>query len=280
MKRQLERLKGKRLVTGDPNLMTKDEICINATPNGGVEVKEIGTDGKIKDLVGSGDNGGGNSSGEVKERWVSIDISTVNPDLDFKELTVYYPTKLGYRVLNELCDMFIGLAAIQYSSGNGYAISGGTMNIGELNNIRKGVTDYADKQFVVRALKFREVNNSNKFIDIAAGAPQHTYEGGLGNLDTLSLYPILLNHNFWKDKNKEERLFLTVFAYSVVMEMKQVDEDVLLKDLYNNNITIEDLFVQNGITEEFINMFPLIYINKEEELNKVIEYINNYDGYN
>lgn len=58
MKRQLDRLKGKRLVTGDPNLMTKDEICINATPNG-VEVKEIGIDGKIKDLAGSGESGGG-----------------------------------------------------------------------------------------------------------------------------------------------------------------------------------------------------------------------------
>ena len=52
MKRRLNTLKGKRLVTGDTNLMTKDEICINATPNG-VEVKEIGTDGKIKDLAGN-----------------------------------------------------------------------------------------------------------------------------------------------------------------------------------------------------------------------------------
>lgn len=54
MKRQLDRLKGKRLVTGDPNLMTKDEICINATPNG-VEVKEIGTDGSIKDIATGGE---------------------------------------------------------------------------------------------------------------------------------------------------------------------------------------------------------------------------------
>ena len=64
MKRQLDRLKGKRFVTGDPNLMTKDEICINATPNG-VEVKEIGVDGKIKDLAGS--KGGGGEGGEVKD---------------------------------------------------------------------------------------------------------------------------------------------------------------------------------------------------------------------
>lgn len=64
MKRQLDRLKGKRLVTGDPNLMTKDEICINATPNG-VEVKEIGTDGKIKDLAGSGS--GNNTDNELLE---------------------------------------------------------------------------------------------------------------------------------------------------------------------------------------------------------------------
>lgn len=57
MKRQLERLRGKRLVTGDANLMTKNEICINTTSNGGVEVKEIGIDGKIKDLASSGSNG-------------------------------------------------------------------------------------------------------------------------------------------------------------------------------------------------------------------------------
>lgn len=56
MKRQLERLKGKRLVTGDANLMTKNEICINTTSDGGVEVKEIGADGKIKDLASSGSN--------------------------------------------------------------------------------------------------------------------------------------------------------------------------------------------------------------------------------
>lgn len=60
MKRQLDRLKGKRLVTGDPNLMTKDEICINATSNG-VEVKEIGTDGSIKDIAS------GNSENTKKE---------------------------------------------------------------------------------------------------------------------------------------------------------------------------------------------------------------------
>lgn len=54
MKRQLERLKGKRLVTGDTNLMTKNEICINTTSDGGVEVKEIGVDGKIKDLASGG----------------------------------------------------------------------------------------------------------------------------------------------------------------------------------------------------------------------------------
>lgn len=58
MKRQLKRLKGKRLVTGNPNLMTRDEICINTTSNGGVEVKEIGTDGKIKDLANSGGGSG------------------------------------------------------------------------------------------------------------------------------------------------------------------------------------------------------------------------------
>lgn len=63
MKRRLNTLKGKRLVTGDANLMTKDEICINATPNG-VEVKEIGTDGKIKDLAGNA-----NTSSQEDDCW-------------------------------------------------------------------------------------------------------------------------------------------------------------------------------------------------------------------
>lgn len=54
MKKQLKRLKGKRLVTGDANLITKDEILINTTSDGEVYVKEIGTDGKIKDLSSGG----------------------------------------------------------------------------------------------------------------------------------------------------------------------------------------------------------------------------------
>ena len=78
MKRQLDRLKGKRLVTGDPNLMTKDEICINATPNG-VEVKEIGTDGKIKDLAGSsGSSSEGGKGFEYKSSKVCWKIDPKN----------------------------------------------------------------------------------------------------------------------------------------------------------------------------------------------------------
>lgn len=84
MKRQLDRLKGKRLVTGDPNLMTKDEICINATPNG-VEVKEIGTDGKIKELAGgSGSNSGGSGDSEVKEyEYYEINFNGLDEDQTF-----------------------------------------------------------------------------------------------------------------------------------------------------------------------------------------------------
>ena len=73
MKRQLDRLKGKRLVTGDPNLMTKNEICINATPNG-VEVKEIGVDGKIKDLAGSS----GSSSNDEEEFFIFLQVLPQN----------------------------------------------------------------------------------------------------------------------------------------------------------------------------------------------------------
>ena len=85
MKRRLNTLKGKRLVTGDSNLMTKDEICINTTPNG-VEVKEIGTDGKIKDLAGSSNNGGGGGD----------NITTIQQFLNkYKNLHVVYEIASG-----------------------------------------------------------------------------------------------------------------------------------------------------------------------------------------
>lgn len=83
MKRRLNTLKGKKLVTGDPNLMTKDEICINATPNG-VEVKEIGTDGKIKDLVGSG--GGGDSE---QREWLYYKLNRETNNDMFSNVLIY-----------------------------------------------------------------------------------------------------------------------------------------------------------------------------------------------
>lgn len=85
MKRQLERLKGKRLVTGDANLMTKNEICINATSDGGVEVKEIGVDGKIKQLSGS--SGSSSSDGEYYK------FITHNSLNDMKQLACLFKYK-------------------------------------------------------------------------------------------------------------------------------------------------------------------------------------------
>jgi hypothetical protein len=256
MKKKIGEIYNKPIVTGDKNLVTKNEIHESTL------------------------NGGSGASGEAKERWVSIDISAINPGpLEFKDFSIYEPTELGHRILNELCDMFIGWAAIPYTSGNGYSISGGTMNVGELNNKRKGVDSEGreDKSFRVRAFKFREVSNSNKFIDIVGGLPQHPYEGGLGNLDTLAWYPILLNHSFWNDKNEEERLFLTIILYNTLVLMLGLNEDTIINDLYTNNITIEDLFIQNNMTE-VANALKLIYVNKEEELNKTIEYMTNYNG--
>lgn len=86
MKRQLDRLKGKRLVTGDVNLMTKDEICINTTPNG-VEVKEIGPDGEIKDLAG----GSNSSSGESVNEDIEFIYIKLN-GIDFLQNTTYLIT--------------------------------------------------------------------------------------------------------------------------------------------------------------------------------------------
>lgn len=77
MKRQLDRLKGKRLVTGDPNLMTKDEICINATSNG-VEVKEIGSDGEIKDLSSGGDSSSNENTGQIEYLYICFSMTATN----------------------------------------------------------------------------------------------------------------------------------------------------------------------------------------------------------
>lgn len=89
MKRQLNRLKGKRLVTGDPNLMTKNEICINATPNG-VEVKEIGTDGNIKDITSGG---GGDTPSGGGDNWEVINAKAYGIEWTlFKDTTKEDPT--------------------------------------------------------------------------------------------------------------------------------------------------------------------------------------------
>ena len=98
MKRRLNTLKGKKLVTGDPNLMTKDEICINATPNG-VEVKEIGTDGKIKDLAGSGDNGSSNKNVKyygIGSYFRGLHVST-SESLKIGQLGSIIPISIDYR---------------------------------------------------------------------------------------------------------------------------------------------------------------------------------------
>lgn len=110
MKRQLERLKGKRLVTGDPNLMTKDEICINATPNG-VEVKEIGADGKIKDLAGSGDNASG-SNKNVKYYGIGVyfrglHVST-SECLKIGQLGSIIPISVDYRTSDAMSNNGLG----------------------------------------------------------------------------------------------------------------------------------------------------------------------------
>ena len=84
MKRQLERLKGKRLVTGDANLMTKDEICINTTSDGGVEVKYIGVDGKIKDLASS-------SSSNFPYRISYFKVNNTNWASLVDAISIYYP---------------------------------------------------------------------------------------------------------------------------------------------------------------------------------------------
>lgn len=109
MKKRLNTLKGKRLVTGDANLMTKDEICINATPNG-VSVKEIGTDGKIKDLTGSGDNGGSNKN--VKYYGIGVyfrglHVST-SECLKIGQLGSIIPISIDYRQSNAMSSNGLG----------------------------------------------------------------------------------------------------------------------------------------------------------------------------
>lgn len=117
MKRQLERLKGKRLVTGDINLMKKDEICINETPNG-VEVKEIGKDGKIKDLAGS-DGGGG-----IKEHYYKF---VYNPDILTDEILAAF-------IIKEIvCD---------YNDGNPHKLNKLMGSYGGFVNLEEQLDEY------------------------------------------------------------------------------------------------------------------------------------------
>lgn len=234
-----------------------------------------GINPKTVNAVSKG-GGGGDSTDVVKERWVSLDLSAVGP-VDFKDFTIYYPTKLGYQVLNELCDMFIGFAGIPYTSGDGHAISGGVMSIGELNNIRKGVHPGDDKNFNVVALKFRETdnNNNNIFIDIVGGAPQHSYYGGLGNLNMF--YQQLLDHPYWINNTKEERLVLTILLYTQIILINRLDEENILSQLEQGLINFGPWLSAN-IPEGLVDMMKIKYVNKQEELNKVIDYVTNYTG--
>lgn len=116
MKRQLERLKGKRLVTGDINLMKKDEICINETPKG-VEVKEIGKDGKIKDLTGS-------SEGEIKEHYYKF---------------VYTPNMLADEILTTF---IIKEIVCDYNDGNPYKLNKLMGSYGGFVNLEERLDEY------------------------------------------------------------------------------------------------------------------------------------------
>lgn len=270
MKRKLNTLKGKRLVTGDSNLMTKDEICINATPNG-VEVKEIGTDGKIKDLTGSG-NSNGSSSEEPSEKWVSFYA------LGEPEHIAHLPTKLGAMIISEVCDMAIGYALVPYSSGNGFACSGGTMNINEINNTRPAPSPYKSKPFNITALKIRDDINTNKFIDRKEGTPQQNYDGGLGRyLEAINT--MLLDHGLWTNYPYQERVILTMFAYGVIVMMSGVDEQEFLsytsfKKLFEDTLDMLGLSSINDLE----SAIQLTYLNKQEELNRVLDIVNNYEG--
>ena len=61
MKRKINKLRGKRLVTGDPNLVTMNEIHVKDTSEG-VEITERDKNGKLVNI--NMPSGGGESGGE------------------------------------------------------------------------------------------------------------------------------------------------------------------------------------------------------------------------
>lgn len=62
MKRKIDTIKGKRLVMGGTNTLTKNEILVIETPDG-IELKERDSDGKVKQLSGSSGSYSSNSNG-------------------------------------------------------------------------------------------------------------------------------------------------------------------------------------------------------------------------
>lgn len=190
MKRQLERLKGKRLVTGDSNLMTRDEICINETPNG-VEVKEIGKDGKIKNLAGS--DGGG----EIKEHYYKF---------------VFTPDTLADEILN----LFIIKEIVcDYGDGNTFKLNKLIGAYGGFTNLEEQLDDYC--KYIITLDCPVSIGINNEVVNFPRGSVAEKYESFIS-----MMYP---------EATAEEIEFAMNALNTVYVPITKEEYEAALKDL-------------------------------------------------
>lgn len=274
MKRQLDRLKGKRLVTGDPNLMTKDEICINATPNG-VEVKEIGTDGKIKDLAGSG---GGSSDNKDEGQWYKTYFKAFNPETG-KEEIAYISLLVDTQNLSMIFDRSVATITADGGSGNGYATFYGDIPFDLSYRPKKLYNDFLFMYNI--GLRLNKYNYD--IIDCGSGAPmtylctQSQYEYNIDGL--ISEW----SKNYERKYSDKYLQYLHIIIILSTICLVSMEND--LEEAYNNHHYISAFDVMDKLknvpnSTEMITMYnDWVFIEpttKEELLQIAKERVENY----
>lgn len=270
MKRQLERLKGKRLVTGDPNLMTKDEICINATPNGGVEVKEIGTDGKIKDLAGSGDNGGGNNE---EEHWIGVQFGNEDMGVIPVPICAINATELGREIGSIYINKGIGAIANSYTAGDGYSAFGGLLTYGDM------VTPYyshaigKDRYYQLFCVNIKSqeriiYNNSQGGTQHVPIAPNYIL-GDFGDYTLEEIEDKILESKLFANYARNERIVAILSVIGLLVSYTGSDE-------WYGYTPIDEYLANAGI--DMFTTLEIVYPNKDEMLEFAKQQVINYKG--
>lgn len=213
--------------------MTKDEICINATPNG-VEVKEIGTDGKIKDLAGSGGSSSSNVS-QYDEYYEYIDIDGHN---------LYDYISDGKFPGSELIDIkavCVYRCANSYNQGGFKALLYGKLEdlVPKLDNTSPGIGleifGYKFSKYVVESYGTGIAGSYFMTYD-AVNAIINQFDikfNGIGENAKVSIIMLLVKYVLMEEGLTDDKIFQFIKDIDNKIQFKRITEEEYYKDCYN-----------------------------------------------